>query len=220
MPANELSFSTSILIIMYFGDIVFAISGALTAAKSKMDVIGFLLIGTITGIGGGTIRDLLLGRTVWWTTDPTELIICVIASLITYFWITSNQKRHKIMIWADALGMAAFAVAGCHVALVFGVPIIVAVFMGMITATGGGLVRDILTNSKPIIMTGELYATAALFGSLGYAGLRLLDLKEGTAEIIAFCIAFILRALAIKFNIRMGPPGEFIKTGNNTQKKD
>ncbi len=105
-------FSTSILAIMYFGDVVFAVSGALMAARQRMDVIGFVLIGTITGIGGGTTRDLLLGRTVWWTQDPLELILCVGAALITFFWITSDITRRKGMIWSDALGLAAFAVVG------------------------------------------------------------------------------------------------------------
>ena len=79
--------STSIMTIMYSGDVVFAVSGALTAAKYRMDVLGFVLIGTITGIGGGTLRDLLLGRDVWWTHDPTELLLCIAASLGTFFFI-------------------------------------------------------------------------------------------------------------------------------------
>jgi hypothetical protein len=90
MAPNE-PLTTSILAIMYFGDVVFAISGALTAARYRMDVLGFMMIGTITGIGGGTTRDLLLGRTVWWTQDPLELILCVAASLATFFWITSDH---------------------------------------------------------------------------------------------------------------------------------
>ena len=155
--------SASILAIMYFGDVVFAVSGALTAARYRMDVLGFVLIGTITGIGGGTIRDLLLGRTVWWTQDPLELLFCVAASLLTFFFITSDITRRKGMIWADALGLAAFGVVGGHVALEFGAPFIVAVFMGMVTATGGGVIRDVLTNTQPMILSGQLYATAALF---------------------------------------------------------
>ncbi len=205
--------STSILAIMYFGDVVFAVSGALMAARQRMDVIGFVLIGTITGIGGGTTRDLLLGRTVWWTQDPLELILCVGAALITFFWITSDITRRKGMIWSDALGLAAFAVVGCHVALEFGAPFIIAVFMGMVTATGGGLIRDIITNQQPMIMRGELYATAALVGSLAYAGLAQTPLPEPVVELLAFLAAFVLRAAAIVFGIRMGPPGEFIRFG-------
>ena len=211
-PASE-PLTTSILAIMYFGDVVFAVSGALTAARYRMDVLGFVLIGTITGIGGGTTRDLLLGRTVWWTQDPFELSLCVAASLVTFFFITSDITRRKGMIWADALGLAAFGVVGCYVAHDFGAPFGIAVFMGMVTATGGGVIRDVLTQNKPMIMRGQLYATAALLGSLSYASMRYLGVHEIAAEVVAFLAAFSLRASAIIFNIRMGPPGEFIRIG-------
>ena len=212
--------SASILAIMYFGDVVFAVSGALTAARYRMDVLGFVLIGTITGIGGGTLRDLLLGRTVWWTQDPLELILCVAASLATFFFITSDTTRRKGMIWADALGLAAFGVVGSHIALEFGAPFVVAVFMGMVTATGGGFIRDVLTNTQPMILSGQLYATAALLGSLSYASLRYLGVPEIVAEPVAFLAAFSLRASAIIFDIRMGPPGEFIRFGKTDDDSD
>jgi uncharacterized membrane protein YeiH len=212
IPPNE-PLSTSILAIMYFGDIVFSVSGALTAARYRMDLIGFTLIGTITGIGGGTTRDLLLGRTVWWTRNPQELILCVAASLVTFFFITSDISRHKLMIWADALGLSAFAVVGCHIALQFGSPLIIAVFMGMVTATGGGFIRDVITNTQPMIVSGQLYATAALLGSLSYVGLRHLGVSGTPAELVSCLAAFVLRASSILFNIRMGPPGEFLRWG-------
>jgi uncharacterized membrane protein YeiH len=213
MPAPIEPLSTSILAIMYFGDVVFAVSGALTAARYRMDVLGFVLIGTITGIGGGTTRDLLLGRTVWWTQDPTELLLCVAAALVTFFFNKSDITRRRGMIWSDALGLAAFGVVGCHIALQFGAPFVVAVFMGMVTATGGGVIRDVLTNTQPMILCGQLYATAALLGSLGYASLLALGVPDIAAQLVAFLAAFLLRASAIIFNIRMGPPGEFIRVG-------
>jgi len=213
MPAPIEPLGTSILAIMYFGDVVFAVSGALTAARYRMDVLGFVLIGTITGIGGGTTRDLLLGRTVWWTQNPHELILCVVAALVTFFWITTDISRRRAMIWSDALGLAAFGVVGCYIALQFGAPFVVAVFMGMVTATGGGVIRDVLTNTQPMILCGQLYATAALAGALIYALLTYLALPEGVAELLAFLAAFALRAAAIIFDIRMGPPGEFIRVG-------
>ena len=205
--------STSILAITYFGDVVFAISGALTAARHRMDILGFVLIGTITGIGGGTTRDLLLGRTVWWTQDPLELILCVAASLVTFFFIKSDITRRKGMIWADTLGLSVFGVVGCYVALRFGAPFIIAVFMGMVTATGGGVIRDTITNQLPMIMRGQLYATAALLGSLSYAGLHHFGVPEIPAELVSCLAAFALRASAIIFDIRMGPPGEFMRIG-------
>jgi uncharacterized membrane protein YeiH len=215
MPALPIEpLSTSILAIMYFGDVVFAISGALTAARYRMDFLGYVLIGTITGIGGGTTRDLLLGRTVWWTQDPTELILCVGASLITFFFVTSDITRRKGMVWSDTLGLSVFGVLGCHIALEFGAPFVIAVFMGMVTATGGGVIRDVLTNTQPMILCGQLYASAALLGSLSYATLRYLGVAEIPAESVSCLAAFSLRASSIIFNIRMGPPGEFVRLGS------
>jgi uncharacterized membrane protein YeiH len=209
--------SASILAFMYFGDVVFAVSGALTAARYKMDILGFVMIGAITGIGGGTTRDLLLGRTVWWTQDPVELILVIGASLITYFFVTSDITRDKGMVWADTLGLSVFGVVGCHIALQFGAPFFIAVIMGMVTATGGGVIRDIITNTQPMIISGQVYATAALLGSLSYAILQHYKVPELPSEIIASVLAFGLRASAIKFNIRMGPPGEFIRIGKNKE---
>ena len=218
-PPNE-PLTTSILAIMYFGDVVFAISGALTAARYRMDVLGFMMIGTITGIGGGTTRDLLLGRTVWWTQDPAELLLCVAASLVTFLvisYVPHPKHRRKAMIWADTLGLSVFGVVGCHIALGFGAPVVIAVFMGMVTATGGGVIRDVLTNTQPMIVSGQLYATAALLGSLSYTGLRSLGIPDITAQLLACLAAFALRASAIVFDIRMGPPGQFIRIGKADQ---
>jgi uncharacterized membrane protein YeiH len=209
--------STSILSIMYFGDVVFAISGALVAARYHMDFLGFILIGCITGIGGGTARDILLGRPVWWTQDPLELILCVLASLLTFFFMKDDGRRLNRMIWADALGLSVFGVVGCHISLQFGAPYTIAVIMGMITATGGGVFRDVITNTQPMIMSGQVYATAALLGSLSYAILRYLDFEEVPAELISCLAAFTLRASAIIFNVRMGPPGEFIRIGKEDE---
>jgi len=213
MQMGSESLTVSILAIMYIGDVVFAMSGALMAARYKMDIIGFIMIGAVTGIGGGTIRDLLLGRTVWWTHDPAELILVITVSVITFFFITNDIMRKKGMIWADAIGLSVFAVVGCHIALDFGSPFYIAVVVGMITATGGGVIRDVLTNNQPMIMSGQLYATAALLGSLSYASLKYLGIDEVTSEIFAVLAAFSLRAAAILFNIRMGPPGSFIRIG-------
>ena len=216
MPTPIEPLSTSILAIMYFGDVVFAVSGALTAARYRMDVLGYVMIGTITGIGGGTMRDLLLGRTVWWTQDPTELILCVVASLITFFFIRRDISNRKGMVWSDALGLSVFGVVGCHVSLEFGSPFVIAVFMGMVTATGGGVIRDVLTNTQPLILCGQPYATVALLGSLTYATLRWVAVPEIPAESIACLAAFSLRACAIIFDIQMGPPGDLIRFGTRT----
>ena len=206
--------------ITYFGDVVFSVSGALTAARYRMDVLGFVLVGTITGIGGGTTRDLLLGRTVWWTQDPFELLLCMAAALATFCFIRHDLSQRRRMIWSDALGLSAFAVVGCHVALEFGASPLIAVFMGMVTATGGGVIRDVLTNTQPMILCGQPYATAALLGAGSYALMYELGAPALLSELVAVSAAFALRASAIIFDIRMGPPGEFLRLGRQLTKQE
>lgn len=201
--------------LIYLGDVVFAISGALAAGRHRMDIIGFILIGTITGIGGGTIRDLLLGRPVFWATNPFELILCLIASFITFFVIPNSISRVKAMTWFDAIGLSAFAVAGCHIALTMNSPLIVAVFMGVMTATGGGIIRDLLCGTKPFVVSGEIYVTAALLGALNFALLSKTALPDPVPQIAGFFTVLLIRGAAVIFNIRMGPPGEFITIGKN-----
>jgi uncharacterized membrane protein YeiH len=206
--------SSTILWMNYLGDVVFAVSGALTAGRNNMDIVGYVMIGTITGIGGGTLRDVLLGRTVWWTSNPQELILCVIASLIAYFFIRNITKDHKSIVWLDAVGLGAFAVVGCHTALATGTSFVVAVFMGMLTATGGGEVRDVLTNTKPMILSaGQLYATAALGGATVYA--LTIDLRASAivAQALGFLTVLLVRAASILYGVRTGPPGELLTWG-------
>jgi uncharacterized membrane protein YeiH len=216
MAAVNEPLGTSIQAIMYFGDVVFAVSGALTAGRHRMDIVGFVLIGTITGIGGGTIRDLLLGRPVWWTRSPEELLLCVGACVVTFFFLPGSIARNRWLNWSDALGLASFAVVGTQIALSFGAPFIVAVFMGMVTATGGGVIRDILTNTQPMILCGQLYATAALAGAVVYGIVsKILSMPGPIAESAGFLTALGLRGASIILDIRIGPPGEFLRIGTD-----
>jgi uncharacterized membrane protein YeiH len=119
----------------------------------------------------------------------------------------------------DVFMTAAFGVLGCHVALTFTASFVVAVFMGVVTATGGGVNRDVLTQTRPMIMCGEVYATAALVGSLGYAVLFQLALPQGVAQLLAFLAAFSLRAAAIIFNIRLGPRADLAGRGEEIRQR-
>jgi uncharacterized membrane protein YeiH len=165
MQPPTASLSSFIVAIMYFGDVVFAVSGALTAARHRMDVLGIVLIGVVTGIGGGTLRDIILAHPVWWVHYPTELVLCTVAAFATYFLRRVSVGLERAAVWVDALGLAAFAVVGAHTAMNSDVSIIVAAFMGMLTATGGGVIRDVLTQTRPMILSGEIYATAAIVGA-------------------------------------------------------
>lgn len=130
-------------------------------------------------------------------------------------YVLLHSKRY-LQSPGDALGLSAFGVVGCHVALEFGSPFVIAMFMGMVTATRGGVLRDTLTNTQPMILCGQMYATAALVVSLSDASMRHFELPGTVAGLVASTAAFALRASAIVFNIRMGPPGQFLRIGNTT----
>src|SRR6187200_84151 len=132
-------FQTAVAILDWSGVIVFAISGALVASRKQMDIVGFVLLGTVTGIGGGTLRDVLLGANpVFWINTPAYLVVCVAVSGVVFFTAHIPQSRYQFLLWFDALGLGIFAVVGAEKALLMGTGPAVAVAMGIITATNDG----------------------------------------------------------------------------------
>jgi uncharacterized membrane protein YeiH len=183
---------------------VFAISGALAAAEKNLDILGFILFGTITGIGGGTVRDLLLDTdAVFWIADTHYLWTCFAVSTATWFLAPQFQSLHKVLLWADAVGMALFSVLGAIKALQLGAPEIVAVVMGMMTATFGSLIRDTLLHQKPVLLGPEIYVTAALLGASSYVLLQLFPAFAQVAMPAAIILAFLMRAAAITLDLRL-----------------
>ena len=196
--------TTAINIMSLSAVAVFAVSGALNAARQRMDILGFMLIGTVTGLGGGTLRDLVLRRLpVFWVREPIWISICLIASAVTYFVTPMLASLSRALLWMDAVGLALFAVAGTEVALKFGATPLIAVCMGVMTASFGGIARDVLCRSSLTLMNEELYITTALAGSVVYLILHELDMAANVDLLGGFCTAFILRALAIKFKIKL-----------------
>lgn len=184
------------------GLFVFAISGALTALRNDMDVFGVAMIAVATGVGGGTIRDVLLGVfPVWWIAAPSAIFICLAGAAAATLAQPFIASRLKALIWADAVGLSVFAILGAQAALTADAPIIIAIFMGAVTATFGGVVRDVLLNEPPLILKQDIYATAALIGASVYVGLLALRVGETAAAPIAALATFAIRAAAILFNI-------------------
>lgn len=183
---------------------VFAISGALAAAEQRNDILGFILFGTITGIGGGTVRDLLLGAdAVFWLHNTEYLWICLCAAVATWFLAPQFHSLHKLLLWADAVGMALFSVLGAAKAVQLGAPDIVAVGMGVMTATFGSMIRDTLLNQEPVLLGPEIYVTAALLGASAYTVLIKFAATAAFALPLAIAAAFTLRACAIVFDLRL-----------------
>ena len=160
-------------LIDYVGVAVFAISGALAAGRKNLDVLGVIVIATVTAIGGGTVRDLLLNRRMFWITDPTLVYVIVAAALATIAWTRWLKPPDRALAIADALGLAVFAISGAQIAEGLEHKGAVVVLMGTLTGVAGGMLRDVLTGEIPIILRkGQIYATAAVAGIVLYVVLQ------------------------------------------------
>jgi uncharacterized membrane protein YeiH len=186
------------------GVAVFALTGALIAARKGMDPFGFALLATVTGVGGGTIRDLLIGiQPVSWVIDPRDVLIAIGVGAFLFLLgprrvaALEDGPRGRLLLWADALGLALFTVIGTHKALDAGAPAISAVVLGTVTATFGGIIRDILAGTTPLVLRQEIYVTAAALGAAFLVAGVAAGLAPVTAGLIGFVAAFALRALAI-----------------------
>jgi uncharacterized membrane protein YeiH len=182
----------------YFGVAVFAISGGLAAGRKRMDPLGFALIGIVTGIGGGTLRDLFLGRRPFWVEQPGYLLVCIGAAVLTFFASAKLRPRGETFLWADAVGLAVFAVIGAEQATLAGVHWTICVVMGTLTATGGGVIRDVLCGEVPLLLRKEIYAAAALVGAAVFVTLHALGVPDSIAMTTGFIVGLGIRGLAME----------------------
>lgn len=181
--------------------IVFAITGALVASRKQMDIMGFLWLGVIAGVGGGTLRDLLLDAPVFWIVDPTPLALCLCAAGVVHFSAHLVASRYRFLLYLDAFGLALVTTVGTAKALEMGTGALVAVGMGVITAAVGGILRDILGQEPSILLRRDIYVTAAVLGSLTYVGCDAAGLPGPLTTAIAIAAGFALRACAIRFDL-------------------
>lgn len=187
---------SALLWLDYFGIAVFAISGALLAAEKRQTLVTFFFFAVVTGVGGGTVRDLLIGAPVFWVHTNATLIICIAAALLV--WITSRHWfAGKALLWFDAAGLGAYATYGAAKALAFGVAPVPAFVMGVLTACAGGIIRDVLAGEPSILMRPELYVTAAALASGLLVGLTLAGAPGVLAVGLAAIAGFTLRGFAI-----------------------
>ena len=187
---------TALVLLDYFGIAVFAISGALVAAEKRVDFVTFIFFAVATGVGGGTIRDLLIGAPVFWIHTNGTLLICLAAALLVWF---ANRQRFAgaALLWFDAAGMAAYATYGAAKALGFGVAPVPAFVMGVLTACAGGIIRDVLASEPSVLMQRELYVTPAALAAGLFVALALLGLAVWPAAALASLAGFALRGAAI-----------------------
>ena len=191
-------FESSVALLDWLGLIAFAISGALVASRKQMDLVGFALLGTVTGIGGGTVRDILLDiHPILWIEHPEYLAICIATSLVVFSTAHLVYSRLKWLLWADAIGLALFATVGTERAIASGAPPLVAVVMGIVTACVGGIIRDILSQEDSIIFSREIYVTSALAAAMSFVGLNALGAPREIAISISVLAGFSLRSGAL-----------------------
>lgn len=185
----------------YAGVVVFAATGALAASRKQLDIMGFLFFAALTGVGGGTLRDLVLGRLpVFWVKQPDYILVCVATAVLVFFTAHFVEWRYKLLLWLDAIGLAAYSVMGAFIGIeATGSPII-AIVTGMLTATCGGVLRDILADEPSVLLRPEIYITAALTGAGAFVlGHHALDLPLYGSAAVGFAAAFALRGGALYY---------------------
>lgn len=181
-----------------------AMSGAIMGMRRDMDLFGICVIGTITALGGGTIRDLLLGNyPLGWIAHPEYLLFTIGAAAATALVARFLHHLRKVFLVVDALGLVAFSVIGCDVASAAGMAPGIVILAGMITGVFGGLLRDVLCNQIPLVLQREIYATVALFTGALYVTLQRCDVEPAVAPLIAIGAGFLFRLLALRFNWKL-----------------
>ncbi|AGH80548.1 hypothetical protein PCNPT3_03030 [Psychromonas sp. CNPT3] len=182
-----------------------AVSGVIVATRLRMDPFGLLVIATVTAVGGGTSRDIMMGATpVFWIHDNNYIYVVFISVLVSVLWLRRLHKvpPYLLLMW-DAFGLAIFTVVGAQKAMLLGFSPLIVVAMGCVTGVAGGMIRDVLTGQIPFVLQKEIYATASLFGALLYVGCSYMGLEPIVVMIIAILGALSLRLAALYWHLSL-----------------
>jgi len=185
------------------GTAVFAATGVLAVNRRGLDVFGGVVLGTVTALGGGTVRDLIVGVPVFWLLDRNFGAVAILASLVAFFASRRLGGGYRLLLYLDALGAALFGVQATEKVLVLHHGAVVAVAMGVLTSIGGGVLRDVLAGRQTLLMSRDIYATPILIGCVLYAALRDVAIDRATLAAVAVTLIFCLRAAAIKWHVEM-----------------
>jgi len=183
--------------------VVFAVSGALVASRKGLDIMGFMWLAVITGVGGGTVRDLILNVPVFWVQNPAHVSACLVTAVVMHFVAPRVESRYRSLLWFDAFGLALVTVSGTVKASDVGAPALVAIAMGAVTGTVGGMIRDTLGHVPSVLLSHEIYVTASVLGGSTYVGLNALGARRLDAMLAAFVVTFAVRGLAIRFGLSL-----------------
>jgi uncharacterized membrane protein YeiH len=181
---------------------VFAVSGALAAARSRLDIVATCFFAIVAATGGGTLRDLLIGAPVFWMTDPMPVVLCVMIAVAVWL-VPLRRWPERALDWFDAAGLSAYAVFGAGKALSFGISPLPAAAMGIVSACMGGVIRDVIAGVPSIMLRHELYVTAALLAASLYVGLTVMGVVAPWASILGATAGFALRGAAICWGLAL-----------------
>ena len=190
-------------IIEFLGTFAFAISGIRHAAAKNFDWFGGYVCGIAVAIGGGTIRDVMLGTTPFWMTNPFYMLCTALALVLVVVFAKWIEPLKNAWFVFDTLGLALFTIAGIQKSIMLGQPYWVAIIMGCITGAAGGVIRDVLLNNEPVIFRKEIYAMASVLGGLAYWLVMHIDNRVELAVIISFAVTCTIRALAVRYHLSL-----------------
>jgi uncharacterized membrane protein YeiH len=198
----DISFIFLIYAFDLFGTMAFAVTGAFKAIEHKSDIVGIIILSIITGVAGGTIRDVIIGKFPPNSiSDPTYVGICVASGVALFFLYPHLQKHWNVFLKFDAIGLGVFSITGATFAYhIFGLNFLAIAFAGILTAVGGGILRDVFVNEVPIIFVKELYATASFVGVMVFYGLLVAEIPLYVASVVGIGATTTLRLIAMKYN--------------------
>ncbi|MBO6718038.1 MAG: trimeric intracellular cation channel family protein [Rhizobiaceae bacterium] len=189
----------------YAGIAVFAATGALAASRKQLDIVSFLFLGGVTAIGGGTLRDLILDAPVFWVEEHNYLIVAGAVAVIVYFTAHLIESRYKLLLWFDALGLAAYSVYGAWKGYELTGSPLVAIVMGTLTATFGGILRDLLAGEPSVLLRPEIYVSASLTGAVVYTLTAAFGVELFLCASLGFASSLALRGGALRFGWSIPP---------------
>lgn len=203
---------TILEVLDYLAIALFAATGALAASRKQLDLIGFIFLAAITGIGGGTFRDVILGQLpVFWVKNTNYVLVCMATGLLVYFTAHLFESRYRLLLWLDAVGLSAYAAVGAAKGLAATGSPVVAIVTGMLTATFGGILRDIVAGEPSVLLRPEIYVSAALVGAGVYTLADAWHFSQIVCFAAAMLTAFLIRGGALRygwtFPVYKGRPG-------------
>ncbi|HTO39068.1 MAG TPA: trimeric intracellular cation channel family protein [Brumimicrobium sp.] len=191
----------SIGITEIIGTAAFSVAGAFAAKEKKLDIFGVFIIAFITALGGGTLRDMLIGKVpVTWMLDLSSSVVVFITTIVVLIFKTEIKNYHKTLLFFDAIGLGFFTVVGIRTGIEFGMNPLISIALGTITACFGGVIRDVSLSNIPLVFQKEIYATTCIFGGLIFFILYKLDVPVLISEVICLVSVVLFRLLSVRFN--------------------